>query len=184
MPLRNNTKQKDQGWNTVAYRDATGTTYNGRIEAQDVTRAAAPAGAGSATAATGGSLVPATYGYRLTKVIGGIESLATAGGAISQVVPAGTNTNTVTITWTADASATAWNVYGRVGGSETLLATVAAGSTQYVDTGAATPGSATPPAGQLAANSVNVRVPGLGVVRGIQPATALRQSNRYYNRPY
>jgi len=180
VPLRNNLVVKDQGYNVVSYRNAQGKTFNARVEAQDVLRASAPSGTGSSTLTTGGTLVPATYGYRVTKVIGGIESLATS--TISQVVPAGTNTNTVTVTWAADAQATEWRVYGRVGGSETLLATVAAGGTQYIDTGAATPGSATPPSGQLTADSLNIRIPGLGVVRGVQPATALKQTNRYYVR--
>jgi hypothetical protein len=179
VPLRTLTAVKDQGYNAVAYRDSSGTTYNARLEAANVQRAAAPTGTGSSTASTGGTLVPATYGYKVTKVIAGVETLATA--TITQVVGAGTNTNTVTVTWAADATATSWNVYGRTGGSETLLATVAAGSTQYIDTGAATPGATTPPA-QLAAGAVNLRVPGLGVVKGVPVATAMRQSGRYYVR--
>jgi hypothetical protein len=181
MPLRNNLAVKDQGWNTVSYRDASGNTFNARVEAQDIQRVAAPTGTGSATATTGGTLVPATYGYKVTKVINGVESLATA--TISQVVPAGTNTNTVTVSWAADAQATAWKVYGRTGGSETLLTTLAAGSTQFVDTGALTPGSATPPS-QLAADALNLRIPGLGIVKGVPPATAMKQTGVYYNRPY
>lgn len=179
MPLRPNLTVKDQGNNVVSYRDANGHTFNGKVEAASVARGAAPAAPGSSTNTTGGTLVPATYSYRLSKVVSGLETLAST--AASQVVPAGTNTNTVPLTWTNDPAATSYRVYGRNGGSETLMATLPAGSTGYTDTGADTPGATNPPAA-LAANSVNVRIPGLGVVRGIAPATAMKQTNRYYVR--
>lgn len=180
MPLRNNLRAKDQGINTVAYRDASGTTFNARVEVQDVTRPAAPAQPGSSTATTGGTLAAATYSYRLTKVVGGIESMPSV--AQTQVTTGATST--VTVTWSNDAQATSYNVYGRLAaGPETLLATLVAGSTQYIDTGAATPGSLVVPVA-LASNSLNLRIPGMGKVNGVQPATAMKQTNRYYNRPY
>jgi hypothetical protein len=181
MPLRANVAVKDQGYNVVSYRDAQGTSFNGRVEATSVARAAAPAAPTAGTNTTGGTLVPGTYEYRLTKIINGLETLPST--VVSQVVPAGTNTNTVTLTFANDPAASSYNIYGRAVGTPTLMASRPAGSTSYVDTGADTPGAVAVPAA-LAANSVNVRVPGMGVVKGVQPATALRQSNRYYNRPY
>jgi fibronectin type 3 domain-containing protein len=178
MPLKSHQVVKDQGNNVVAFRNARGATYNGRVEAIDVTRGAAPAAPTAGTATTGGSLAAATYSYRLSKVLGGMETLASS--AVTQVTTGATST--VTLSWTNDPSASSYNVYGRTGGSEVLLATLPAGSTGYVDTGAATPNAAIPFTVALAAKSVNIRIPGMGTIKGVQPATAMRQSNRYYVR--
>lgn len=86
------------------------------------TLAAAPSGLASATATTGGVLAPGTYSYRVSAMIGGVETDASV--ADTQVVPAGTSTNTVTLTWNAVAGATGYRIYGRDAGTELRLATI------------------------------------------------------------
>lgn len=102
-----------------------------------------PTNAAFSTAGTGGSLVPATYYYRVSALSATGETLAST--ETSQVVGAGTNTNTVTVNWGAVSNATGYKVYGRTTGAELLIATVGAVTT-YIDTGAITPAGALPAA--------------------------------------
>jgi hypothetical protein len=104
---------------------------------------ATPTAAAFSTASTGGSLVPATYYYRVSAINAFGETLAFT--EASQVVGAGTNTNTVTVNWLTVTGATGYKVYGRTTGAELLIATVGAVLT-YVDTGAITPAGALPAA--------------------------------------
>jgi hypothetical protein len=177
MPIKAHTVAKKQGFNVVGYRNARGITYNGRVEAINVSRGAAPGAPTAGTATTGGTLAAATYSYRLSKVIGGMESLASS--AVTQATTGATST--VTLSWTNDPTATSYSVYGRTGGSEVLLAVLPAGSTGYTDTGAATPGTKPFPVA-LPAGAVNVRIPGMGVIKGVPAATALKQTGVYYVR--
>jgi hypothetical protein len=97
---------------------------------------------GSATAsATGGSLAPATYYYKITATTAYGETLASNEASATTT---GT-TGSVVLSWPAVKSATGYRIY-RAGasGGETLLASVGA-VTGYTDTGSATPGTATPP---------------------------------------
>lgn len=106
-----------------------------------------PTNAAFATASTGGTLVPATYYYRVSAINALGETLAST--ETSQVVGAGTNTNTVTVNWAAITGATGYKVYGRSTGAELLIATVGAVTT-YIDTGAVTPAGALPAANTTA----------------------------------
>jgi phage tail sheath protein FI len=89
------------------------------------------------SANTGGTLVSATYSYKISAISSVGETLAsnaatvTIGGSIS--------TGTVTISWPSVEGAIGYNVYGRVGGSEKLLATLGAGTLSFVDDGTLTP---------------------------------------------
>ncbi|OGT56292.1 MAG: hypothetical protein A3E01_07000 [Gammaproteobacteria bacterium RIFCSPHIGHO2_12_FULL_63_22] len=100
-----------------------------------------PVNAAFSTDSTGGTLVPATYYYRVSAINAVGETLAST--ETSQVVGAGTNTNTVTVNWAAVSNATGYKVYGRSTGAELLIATVGAVLT-YIDTGAVTPAGALP----------------------------------------
>lgn len=97
----------------------------------------------SSTATSGGTLVAATYGYKVSAL--GLYGEGLPSAEKTQVVPAGTSTNTVTLTWAAVAGATGYRVYGRTsGGPWGLLATVDEFTLTWTDTGAGTPGAAAP----------------------------------------
>ena len=182
MPLGSLTVSKDQGNGHVIYRDAFGNTFGARVEKMSQpSQAAAPAQPGSSTATTGGILAAATYSYRVSRIVDGVESQAST--AKTQVTTG--STSTVTVTWSADPTAQAFRVYGRVGGSELLLAEVTAGSTQWIDTGALTAAGALPSA--TPATAVHLRIPALRgpyqrTIGDVRPATAEKQLNRYYVR--
>lgn len=105
---------------------------------------AAPAIVGSAT---GGTLVAATYVYRSTYVVNGIES---APSAASVGYVAGGTTSSVQITasgppaggMSTNAVVTQYKIYGRTGGTFLLIATLTAPTTVFVDTGSVTPAGA------------------------------------------
>lgn len=110
-------------------------------ETDSFPKVAVPAVPTSSTATTGGTLVPATYSYRVTALSSYGET--TVSPAKTQVVPAGTSTNTVTISWSAVTNAIGYRVYGRVnGGPEGLLASVTA--LTWIDTGAIAPAGSPP----------------------------------------
>lgn len=180
MPLGSHTTAKDQGNRQVVYLATNGKTYTGKVEKMSA-QAAAPAQPTPSTSTTGGTLAAATYSYRLSKIIDGVETLAAA--AVTQVTTG--STSTVTLTWTNDPNAQAYRVYGRVGGSEQLLAERPAGSTSYTDTGAATPSGTVPAA--LPSTAVHLRIAGRSgpyqkLLGGVLPATAEGQTDRYYVR--
>jgi hypothetical protein len=180
MPLGSYTTAKDQGNRAVMYRDNAGHTFSAKVEKMS-TQPTAPATPTAATATTGGTLAAGTYSYKITRIVDGTESLASA--AVTQATTG--STSTVTVSWTNDPTAQAFRVYGRAGGSELLIAEVAAGSTSYVDTGAITPAGAQP--GTLASNAVHLRIlsrkgPYQTLLGGVLPATGLKQLNRYYAR--
>lgn len=81
------------------------------------TPAAAP---GTATATTGGSLIPGTYTFGFTWITQFGETALSP--TQTQIVPAGTNTNTITVTVPAlPAGAIGWNLYFAVVGTTTPL---------------------------------------------------------------
>lgn len=105
------------------------------------TLAAAPAGLATGTATVGGQLAAGTYSYKVSAMVGGVETAASA--AVAQVVPAGTTTNVVTLTWTAVAGATGYRIYGRTALGELRIATIG-NFTAFTDTGVITPAGAQP----------------------------------------
>lgn len=103
-----------------------------------------PSGVTATPGDTGGTLAAATYSYRVSAVNRYGETLASA--AVTATTT--TATSTVAVAWSeavpveGAAPVTAYRVYGRVGGSEGLLAEVAATARSYTDTGADVPGAA------------------------------------------
>ena len=174
MPLRR--ALKDQ---TVQYRNAKGETFNARVTGHQV---AQPANSifSLSTATSGGTLAAATYSYRVSVVVDGIESVPCT--AKTQVTTGSTSTVTVDVTAgiAAYPTATAFKVYGRTGGSELLMATITPPTATFVDTGAATPSGAIP----SATNNVSLRVMhshGLPLTN-IPPATTMKSTGAYFAR--
>ncbi|MET0466944.1 MAG: hypothetical protein ABW007_27535 [Chitinophagaceae bacterium] len=133
MPLRN-----AQKFDTVVYRYGNGKSQNGFVLN---TIPSTPAAPGLSTSGSGGTLAAATYSYRITKVVNGLESLASP--AATQVTVGTTSTVTVTLPGVAGEI---YKVYGRTAGTELLMHTSAAAATQFIDTGAVTPAGAIPTA--------------------------------------
>jgi hypothetical protein len=98
---------------------------------------ATPTGFAVTSAATGGTLVPATYQYQISSVSLTGETLATNPAQV--VIGGAAVTNVVNLSWTADPQAIGYNIYGRVGAGVGLLAQVGQGVTTFTDTGALTP---------------------------------------------
>ncbi len=105
----------------------------------------APTGLALAQAAAG-TLANATYSYQVTAINANGQTTALAATTIA--VTAGGGTASVKLTWTPTADGVTYGVYGRVGGSIGLLATVGPfdpdNPPAYVDTGAASVGAAAP----------------------------------------
>ena len=162
---------------SVIYRDAAGQSHAAVVIGQQYNAPAIPA---SSTNTTGGTLAAATYSYRVSAVIAGVETAASA--AKTQVTTGATST--VTIDWTTIAasapysSASAFKIYGRTGGSELLMGTVNMPTKTFTDTGAVTPSGALP----VANNAVRIRLNHLKTVLLVAKATAMRQAARYYQR--
>jgi hypothetical protein len=87
-------------------------------------------------------LTAATYTYRITQVVNGVES-APATGKTNVVGSGTTNRSVITLPGVAGVI---YRIYGRTGGSELLIGTTAAGATTFDDTGAVTPSGALPTA--------------------------------------
>lgn len=163
---------------TVSYRRASGKTADMVVLAR---QQPAPPAPGSSTSATGGTLAAATYSYRISAVIDGIE---TATSAAKTQVTTGT-TSTVTVTWTSIYAtapynrATAFKVYGR-SGTELLMATVLVGTaTTFVDTAAVTPSGAQP----TATKGVRLKdIHGKQLLGNVLQGTSVKQTNRYFVR--
>jgi len=129
---------------TVSYRNARGQTRNATV----ITVQPAIPAAGDFTVANsgaGGTLGVATYSYKITQVVGGVESAPVA-AAKTTVVGAG-STNKCTITFPNATATSVYGVYGRTGGSEVFIAYVTPGvAGTYDDTGSITPAGALPTA--------------------------------------
>lgn len=164
---------------TVSYRDASGYTTDVVVTG---VQEAAPAAAdiSISTNAAGGTLAAATYSYRVSAVIDGIETQAST--AKTQVTTG--TTSTVTLDWTVAAGKSPWSrasafkVYGRTGGSELLMQTVNTPTFTFTDTGAVTPSGALPAA--TTAISFKNRAT-KAVQNNVAAATAAKQTDRYYN---
>jgi hypothetical protein len=163
---------------TVAYRNADGETANVLVLAAQL---AAPSNTLYSTtpSAAGGTLASATYSYRVSVVVGGLESLA--GTAKTAVVtgPTGSVTIDATALLAAYPTATSWKVYGRVGGSELLITTRTSAQPTYVDNNALTPAGALP----VASTDVQVRNPSTHtLITPVAKATLRTDVNAYFNR--
>lgn len=161
---------------TVQFRDVSGNTRNATVLQ---TQPATPSAPAVSNQGAGGTLGAATYSYRVSQVVNGVESAASTAG--TTVVGAGT-TNQCTITLPGVAGVV-YRVYGRTGASELLIATTAAGATEYIDTGAVTPAGALP----TADGRVGLFAPTGGLTGGqlsttTLKATTMKQTSRYYKR--
>ncbi len=113
------------------------------LRGRQVIQVGAPTGLTTSTATTGGTLAASTVcTYRVSAVYPWGESAASAEVAVT--TGSGTATNTATVNWTLPPGATSAKVYGRTAGAELLMATVAAGTSTYTDTGSVTPAGALP----------------------------------------
>ncbi len=105
------------------------------------------------SANTGGSLVSATYSYKIAAISEVGETLAST--AVTVTIGGSITTGTVTVTWTAVEGARGYKLYGRTGGSEKLISgTLGAGTLSFIDDGSVTPDVNSSPitsAGNLAA---------------------------------
>lgn len=163
----------------VSYRDASGNTTDVVV---DGVQEAAPAAADItiATNTTGGTLAAATYSYRVSAVIDGIETQAST--AKTQVTTG--TTSTVTLDWTVAAGkqpwirATSFKVYGRTSGTELLMGTVSMPTMTFTDNGSVTPAGALP----AATTAVSFRNRATKTTHtNVAAATAMKQTDRYYN---
>lgn len=158
---------------TVQYRAASGETRNMVVQyAQE----AAPAAPTATPAGTGGTLAAATYSYRVSKVVNGIESPAST--AATAVTTGATSTVTVDFSAGYDTRAASYKVYGRVGGSELLMGTVTNPTTTFVDTGAVTPSGALP----AATTAVTLWDPYGALRTAVAKATSYKSTNAYFLR--
>jgi phage tail tape-measure protein len=162
----------------VQIRNAAGKTRNATVIQ---TQPAVIAGAAwsVANSGTGGTLTAATYSYRITQVVNGVES---APATAETTVVAGGTTNKCTITLPGVAG-TIYKIYGRTGGSELLIGTTAAGASSFDDTGAVTPSGALP----TADGRIGVWNPSGGLTSGdlggtAIKATSMKSVNAYFKR--
>lgn len=158
---------------TVQYRATSGETRNALVQ---FVQEAAPATPASSTSTSGGTLAAATYSYRVSKVVFGIETQAST--AKTQVTTG--STSTVTIDWSAgvDTRATSHKIYGRTGGTELLIATVTMPTTSFVDDNTLTPAGALP----AATTAITVMNPYGALLTGIAKATTMKSTNAYFLR--
>lgn len=131
MPL-----QRANKGDTVKYRDASGHSQNVILTARQAVAPAAPTAAGFGT---GGTLAAATYSYKLTYTVDGLESEMSA--ASTGVATSGT-TSRVDLSWPAVTGATNYKIYGRTGGS--FLQIYSGATNSFSDTGSVTPSGAGP----------------------------------------
>jgi hypothetical protein len=134
---------------TVQFRDAGGSSRNVLVYGTQANSGAAPSAPAVANSGAGGVLTAATYSYRISRVRGGAETLASTAG--TTVVGAGT-TNKCTITLPGEAGAS-YRIYGRVGGSELFIGESAVGAVSFDDTG-----SVVTPAGALPATDGRIGI--------------------------
>lgn len=114
---------------------------------------ATPVNAAFSTATTGGTLAAGTYSYRVAAKNSFGRTLAST--ATTQATTGATST--VTVNWGAVTGATGYDVFGRVGGSELLIASVGAVTT-YTDDGSVTPAGALPASNTTGTNTNTLTV--------------------------
>jgi len=164
----------------VTYRDAAGGTTD--VVVTGVQGAVPAAGDFTVTGSgAGGTLATATYSYKVTAVVDGVETPPVAAAKTAAVTGP---TASVTINFTTGLvsypRATAWKVYGRTGGTELFIATITAPTATYVDSGAVVT-----PAGALPAATNATRFKNMGtktVLAQIPRATTTKQTGAYFNR--
>lgn len=156
----------------VLYRNAKGKYRQGIVIADTK----APGQPASSTSTSGGTLAAATYSYRVTFVVQGLETAPSV--AKTQVTTGATSTVTIDVTNIAITGATSWKVYGRTGGSELLMGTVTLPTKTFVDDGSATP------SGALTTDSGNVSIDvhHQPILTNIAKTTTLKATNVYFNR--
>ncbi len=141
-----------------------------RLGGRSIMNVGAPTGVGVTTSGSAGSLAASTaYTYQVSAVYPWGESAASA--PVSVTTGTG-STNENTISWTLPAQATAAKVYGRTSGGELFIATVAAGTDSYLDTGSVTPAGALP-TGTLDLTSAQDNVDTLGIQGALTANTTI-----------
>jgi hypothetical protein len=110
-----------------------------KINSENLGSIPVPVGVSSAT---GGTLVAATYNYKITAISNVGETLPSVQS--SNVVIASGTTNSITVSWNAVEGARGYKLYGRTGSSYLLIATLGASELSFVDTGAVVPAGAVP----------------------------------------
>lgn len=174
MPVRD-----AQIGDTVSYRNQDGETSN--VLVTGVQPAAAPA-APVVTAGTSGSLATATYGYRITAVVGGAESEASAAGSAAVTGPTGS----AEVTLPGDPD-TQYAIYGRTAGDHRFMFLSALGATSFVDDGSITPHATRAAAGitadgRIGALQINPkRVLGAPSDTVVTKATTTEDTGVYFN---
>lgn len=162
----------------VSYRDAAG--YTTDVVVTGIQAAAPVAGDFTVTpSAAGGTLATATYSYKVTAVVDGVETAVSVAETAAVTGPTGSVTINFTVGLASFPTATAWKVYGRAAGTELLIATINAPTATYVDTGAVTPAGAQP----ADTDAVRFRNRGTKVTQtDIPKATTTKQTGAYFNR--
>lgn len=128
--------------------------------------------------ASGGTLATATYSYRIGVVVRGLESESSVAKTAAVTGPTGQVTVDATALLAAYPQATSWKLYGRVGGSEALIATVTAPTATFVDTGSVSPSGAVIPND----GRITFRDRGAKTTRtAVALATSVAQTDRYFN---
>src|ERR1051326_3696091 len=168
MPATRTARKGD----TVAYRNAKGKFRNAVVIADTK----APGQPASSTSTSGGTLAAATYSYRVTFVVAGLETAPSV--AKTQVTTGTTSTLTVDVTAIAPSVFTSWKVYGRTGGSELLMGTVSSPTKTFVDDGSVTP------SGALTTDTGNVSLFMMSEPNknNIAKTTTYKATNVYFNR--
>ena len=118
---------------TVQYRNADGETSN--VIVLGVQPEAPDSAPDVDDDDTGGTLEAGTYSYRITRIVNGAESEASAAGT---VVVASGSTN-VTIVTLPGEDGVQYGIYGRSAGTEEFMVVTAAGADSFIDTGEITP---------------------------------------------
>ncbi len=118
--------------------------------------AANPSGVSATALATGGNLGAETFYYKVTATTVMGETQASSEVSATTTGP----TASVSLNWSGSNGATGYRIYrATASGAETLLDSVGTATT-YTDTGAATPGTATPPATNTALRTTSPCSPG------------------------
>jgi len=146
---------------TVIYRNVDGDTANVLITSGQGVGPPAPAAVASES---GGTLGAATYRYRLTYTLAGIESAVSANSADAIVAGA---SGSVNLTWGAIPGASNYKIYGRTGAS--FLNIFSGTALTFLDTGSVTPSGAAPATTGAANFTVPHEVGGGAVKTGILP---------------
>lgn len=145
----------NSGMQQVLYRNVDGSIYNAMIVGFTTGAISTP---GTPVVTPQGTTGATTYSYRIVaRNSSGVTLPGTAGTtATGNATLSAANFNRVT--WAAVTNAESYDVYGRTGGSELLIANVS--GLTYDDIGAITPAGALP-GGNTTAAGYNVRVPSL-----------------------